>query len=198
MFMIWPSVVDIYIDEFGVIDPEVYAVAGRLWPAAEKLALARLGDEQAGFRLMIKTISEVSRKASQPGSRINNLTAYLWQSYSHLIYAELKKANLHRRLEDESTSDILAIRCEDAEELDRKIFLNQLLQRMDAWTRKVFDWLVLGYGYEVMEDELHMKANAIRAKFSKRMNRLRRSIENEYREAESRLLNSNSRIGSDP
>lgn len=186
-YMQWPSVENIYADEFGLVDPEVCAIAGQIWPAAEKLALLKLGDEQIGFRLMIRAVAYVSRKTTEPHSCIRNLRAYLWQSYSHLVYAELKKMNLHRRLEDERSYEMSPTTQELAEELDRRIFINQLLQRMDRWTRKVFDWLVLGYGYDIMENELGMKANAIRAKFSKRMNRLRQEIDKECHEAEHRV-----------
>jgi hypothetical protein len=141
---------------------------------------------------MIRATAEVSRRAAAPESCIRNLRAYLWQSYNHLVYAELKKENLHRKLEDERISELSSAAREIAEELDRRIFVNQLFQRMDWWTRKVFDLLVLGYGYEMMEGELEMKANAIRAKFSKRMNRLRQEIEKECREAEGKARDSNS------
>lgn len=184
--MLWPHIEDIYTDEFGLIDPEVYTVAGQLWLSAERLALLKLGDEQTGLRLLIKAVAEVSRKVVERRNHINNLRAYLWQSYNHLVYAELKKANLHRKLEDERIRERLLIEQELVEDMERRVFINQLLERMDPWMRRVFDHLVLGYGYEMMEDELGMKANAIRAKFSKRINRFRHEIEKECHEAEAR------------
>jgi len=174
--MSWPPLDAGYTDEFGPVDPEVYRAAGQFWPQAERFARQKLGDAAAGMRLLFKAVAIASRRRSEMANPIKHLTAYIFRIYAHLVLAELKRINGRKALEREHAEELLT-ESDSTEDIERKILIEELCRRMDPWTRKVFELQVLGFGFEMMEPALGMKANAIRAKYSKQMKRLRSEIQ---------------------
>jgi hypothetical protein len=184
--MQWPELDQRYVDEFGLVELPVYEAARQIWPAEESFARRALGDEQVGFRLMIRASAIVTRRNGELEGGIGNIPAFLRTTYRQLVLAELKKLNGRRVIESENEAE-LAPATQDNERIETAILIEELFRRMDAWTRKVFELRTLGYGFEVMEEELGMRANVIRAKFSREITRLRSEIEAESRAAAERV-----------
>jgi DNA-directed RNA polymerase specialized sigma24 family protein len=182
----WPPLDAIYDDEFGAFDPAIYAVAGGQWPAARRFAESTLGDAATGLRLMIKATAIVSRRQAELTGGIDNPAAFLMFTFKRLVLGELKKHNRRRALEGERQAELLPRMDETAAALDQKILIEQLYARMDGWMQKAFELRMLDYSYEEMAAELGMKANFIRSKYSKELERLRRQVEEESRRAEQR------------
>lgn len=175
---IWPLLESAYTDEFGHIEPDIYAVAGALWKAsAERFALSTLADAPTGLRLMLKAAAIVSRKHAEPGNLIANLSAYLYQTYRHLVLAELEKENGHRRREKERQGEIESISVSLVEDVDRKILVQQIMQQMDDWMREVFELLMLGHSFEEIGKLREQNAHALRTKFNKHLKRLMKQIQ---------------------
>jgi RNA polymerase sigma factor (sigma-70 family) len=185
----WPPLDIAYADEFGQIDPVVYEVARQLWRQAEQFALSTVGDAPAGLRLMLKAVALVSRVRSAQPNQIENLTAYLFQTYKRLILAELKKERgRQQHLAEREVEDFLLPET-DAVEVERQILLEQLMQRMDSWTREVFELLVLGYSFAELGKKSGMSGERIRKKFDKRVERLIKQVKAETMTAETRMKN---------
>jgi hypothetical protein len=166
----WPPLDAAYNDEFGLIEPEVYAAAGQLWLKGEKYALSTIGDGAAGLRLMVKAVALVSRKRATPGHAIENLSAYLFQTYKRLLLAEMEKQNGHRQRDLESYAALSESRLNaDAEELERKILLQQIVVRMDGWMREIFELLTLGYSFEEIGRLRDENGHALSTKFNKNL-----------------------------
>lgn len=174
--MQWPELEEHYVDEFGPVDLRVYEAAGQVWPAEEIFARRALADEQAGFRLMIKASAIVTRRLGELDGAIDNISAFLRFTYRRLVLAELKKLNGRRAIESDSLGQMPPA-TRDVGAIETAILIEELCRRMDPVTRKVFELRTLGYGFEMMEDELGMKANVIRARFSREITRLRSEIE---------------------
>lgn len=174
---IWPTLETAYTDEFGDIDPEVYAAAGRLWRQGERYALSALGDASTGLRLMLKAAAIVSRRRTLPDDHITNLSAYLFQTYKHLVLAELEKENGHRQREKDRQTEIEAISVSLAEDVDRKILIQQIIRRMDEWMREVFELLTLGHSFEEIGKLRGQNAHALRTKFNRHLKRLTKQIQ---------------------
>jgi hypothetical protein len=170
----WPPLDLAYTDEFGLIEPEVYAAAGQLWLKGEKYALSTIGDAAAGLRLMVKAAALVSRKRAAPDHAIENLSAYLFQTYKHLLLAEMEKQNGHRQrdLERHAAASADAGLNADAEELERRLLLQQIIARMDDWMRETFELLTLGYSFEEIGHLRHENGHALRTKFNKQLKKL--------------------------
>ncbi len=170
----WPELTASYHDEFGPIDVEVYRVAGEVWPQAEKLSSRLLGDGPAGLRLMLKTAAAVTQRRKDESQPISDLNGYVFISFRRLLLGVMRQETNHRDTESQLLAlDIVGLR-DNEEDLQRKILIQETVREMDAWTRRVFQWLCLGYKFEEMAPHLNMKANVIRSRYSKQMQTLRR------------------------
>lgn len=188
--MHWPELDEHYVDEFGPVDLCVYEAAGQIWHAEEAFARSTLADEQAGFRLMIKASAIVSRRLSELAGGIDNISAFLRFTYRRLVLAELKKLNGRRVTESDHLAQMQPAK-RDVDEIETAILIEELFRRMDQWNRKVFELRTLGYSFEMLEKELGVKANVIRARSSREVSRLRSEIEAESREAAERVARLN-------
>ncbi len=171
----WPAIDAAYTDEYGHVDPEVYQAGGQIWPQAERLALVALRDQEVGLRLMLRAVSIVSRRRSTADIQIDNLRSFLFRVYKNLVLAELKKQNRRRDIEGQWEHEFMPVD-RTADGLDRKILIEELVSRMDSWTRKVFEWRMVGHKFEVIGQFLGMDANRVRSAYSKSMTRLRKEV----------------------
>ena len=186
----WPRLNAPYLDEFGHIDPDIYQLAGELWPAAEKFSRMTLHDAPAGLRLMLKSASLVTRARSSERTNIQNLSSYLYRTFKRLVLEELEKENRHRRLAAEAASALSPREETGAVTLDRKILIQQLIGRMDGSTRQVFELLILGHTYDEIGLFVGKDGQAVRTKYSKQIRKLIKKIEAENLIADERLKNS--------
>jgi hypothetical protein len=172
--LFWPSLDEGYTDEFGDICPEVYQVAGELWPQAENLINSKLHDRPAGMRLMFKAAAAVSRKREEQPDQIRDLKAYLWITFKHNIYEEVQKESRYQPLEPEQEprNDVHT----QSDALHDQILIEELMAYMDSWTRAVFELRVLGYQFEDIAQMFKMRPNLLRSKFHKEIKKLSRKL----------------------
>jgi DNA-directed RNA polymerase specialized sigma24 family protein len=161
-----------FTDEFGEIDREVFDAAVALLPRVESYAQRTLGDAAAGQRLLMKACASVTRRR-QAGEDLANLTGYLYRTWQRLLLAELEKANGHRRLESALAAEAPR---HTTENLDRRILLQQVIQHMDDWTRRVFEYLALDYSYEQIAKEIGGNGHAIRMKYDRKLQALAQQL----------------------
>lgn len=170
----WPELPDSnegYSDEFGVISPEVYRVAGELWPRANSFSLNQLGDASTGQRLLFKAAAQVSRQLLSPHEPIQNLKSYLWLSFRRLALEELKRRQRQHSADNEL--DTLEIREANP---DDRILWQELLQQMDLQTRQLFRLRALGHSYAEIARMMGKQANVLRAKLDKEIKKLRKQF----------------------
>jgi DNA-directed RNA polymerase specialized sigma24 family protein len=160
----WPLLNEHYEDEFGPIAPEVYAVAGALWPRAERFAMRTLRDDAAGITLLLRASALVSRHRAR-GGVTQNLSAYLFQTFRRLTLAELDKEKGRRRLEEERYGGSSDADDEALLRVEQLILLQQIRDRMDPWTLQVFEWRVLGHSFDEIGWKLNRNGNAVRNRF---------------------------------
>jgi DNA-binding CsgD family transcriptional regulator len=160
---LWPVLETGYDDEFGSVDPVVHRAAGDLWSCAEHLACNLLHDSVAGYRLLKQAVAAVSQLAPERRAQIRDLPAYLFQTYKRLVLAELEKRNAHstRQLDD---ADLLRWPI-DADRIDRNILIQELVGRMDPWSRNVFETLSLGYSFDEIGKALGRNPHVVRNRF---------------------------------
>ncbi|MCI0392472.1 MAG: hypothetical protein MOB07_27385 [Acidobacteria bacterium] len=165
-----------YTDEFGEIDCETLAAAGQIWPQAEKLALRILRDEQAGRALMSKACARVTRKRADDPAAIENLPAYLFQTWWHLLLREQEKENGHRQREAEMAESRMPAPYSVTGDLDRKILFQQIYKHMDKQTRRVYRYLDLGYTFPEIGKKLGRNPDVLRATFHKQIKKLKKQF----------------------
>lgn len=168
----WPPLSEAYTDEFGKIQPEIHATAGELWPQALSFARDKLGDVSTGQELMLKASALVSRKLAEQSDHIREPKSYLWQIYKRLVLAEVKKSQRLCSLDDE-IERLVSVSPND---LDDEILIREVRDRMDDWTRLVFDLRVFGLDYEEIAQKLDTRANRVRSKFAKEIRKLAKQL----------------------
>jgi DNA-directed RNA polymerase specialized sigma24 family protein len=173
-----------YTDEFGFISAEVRTVLNDLLPAARGYALSTLQDREEGDRLLRKAAALVTRILKEPSVKINDLRAYLYQAFRRLALDEFQRERLHEQLNQRSLIPPESQFDEEAEKLGRKILIEQLMRRMDEWTREVYEHLLLGYTLKEIAAMKGEKDNYLRNKFSRRLRELTAEIGEESRAAE--------------
>jgi hypothetical protein len=184
----WPEIQQGYDDAFGPIDPEVYKAAGAIWPLAQAQIIRVLGDLDVGQQLMLKSVAIASRKFAQDPARMTSLKGYILVIFNHLLSKEVGKEAGHSRIETQlgKTASSPIDRPED--EIERVILIHELIARADEWTRKIFEELILGYTFEELAPRYYLKPNVLRARWSKKMRRLREQIRKEETEAREKIL----------
>jgi DNA-directed RNA polymerase specialized sigma24 family protein len=174
----WPPLGDDgYSDEYGRIEPEIYEAARGIWPEAETFASATLRDGAAGRTLLMKAAANVSRAHTSRPHEITNLRAYLFKAFKYLVLAELRKRRLHEDLNAQAYLEAASSAEASAEELHRKILIEQLMLTMDPWTREVFELRVLGYDFDEIGRERRMLAASVRNRFNKSIESLARRLQ---------------------
>jgi len=170
------SIESAYTDEFGLVTPDVYACANVIRPQARAYAarLLMYNDAARADTLLLRAASQVTRVYEENPGQIEDLHSYLFQSFKRVLLAELKKDNNRRRFEAEASS--AAELRGQADNVERRILLNELVEAMDPWTREVFEWLTLDYSFEEIGRFLGAKPKAVRTRFYRRIERLRARI----------------------
>jgi DNA-directed RNA polymerase specialized sigma24 family protein len=168
----WPPLDITYTDEFGDIDSEVYRAAGDLWPDAEAFALKVLHDSAAGLRLLLKAAAAVSRIKGQPDHRIDHLAAYLFQTYKRLVLAQAEKENARRLREAEKSADMFGSYLVALPDLEQRLYVEEVVGRMDQWTSMVFGLLVIGLTFEEIGRALELNPHTARIKFRRQCRKI--------------------------
>lgn len=165
-----------YKDEFGEIDADVLREAENIRHYCRILALKVFNDEQKGQILMMRAVAKVSEKHKAEDFTINNLRAYLFQTFRYLVYAEAKKQIHHHELEKkhfESLNDLFQGKADSEDEkICRAILIKEIEAKMDEWTRNVYRYLELGWEYKDLVPKYGSAENVIRAKYSKKLKEL--------------------------
>lgn len=165
---IWPPLTSSYRDVFGEIDLEVYEAAGEIWQQGRLFARAKGLDDALAHTAMIQAVAKVSRRLQRPAPNLKTpgaRKAYLFTAFKRCLFDETqKRANLNAStpVDVETLSDRGL-----AEEIERKILLEEIVRHMDSRTREVYEGLVLGYSFEELAEVMDTQANSLRSAFSK-------------------------------
>ncbi len=173
-----PVTVQVFADEFGAIDRHVYEAALLLWPQIENQSLQMLRDAADGQRLLMKASALVTRKHTETPDAITNLPAYLYQTWRRLALEEVEKQNLHRQIEETQFAATIEAHptSHAANELDRRILLQQIMARMDDWTRRVFEYQTLGFTFDEIAEELGSNGHSIRMRYDRQIKQLAKQL----------------------
>jgi DNA-directed RNA polymerase specialized sigma24 family protein len=172
----WPAIDSTYTDEYGQIQAEVYMAAGAIWEKVKRFAQATLQDPEAGSRLLFMAAAIVSLKTSDVDTQIEDLKGYLFQTFKNLVLDELRKENRRKEIQIERRAELESLSVNVAEDVDRKILLEQIVRHMDPWLRRVYEWRCLDHDFELIAKSLGEKPHVVRSKYSKKLARLIKEI----------------------
>jgi hypothetical protein len=174
----WPNIDEAYVDELGPIDPEVYEIAGKLWPAVLPFVRRATNDIDTALTLMLKAVAITSRRRNEVPDRITELKSYLDVVFKRLLMREINKRSRNETL-NENIEDLLSDLAQSQHEIEHDIFVREVMAHADAWTRGVLEWRILGYSFEELAPTYGMKANHLRSKWNKSVSRLRKRLKSD-------------------
>lgn len=165
-----------WTDQYGAIAGDVYEVAQALWPQWERFAEQALGDTQQGQQLLMKACANVTRIQAHEPERIAHLAAYLETTWKRLVLAEVEKEKAHQQSHEQIGQQATIAAPDIARQMEQQILLQEIVARMDNWTRTVFEYQVLGHSFEEMSPLLGQSGHVIRTKFGKKLKKLKQQI----------------------
>ena len=168
-----------YVDEWGVVAPEVHQAAVALREQAENYARVILHNEATGITLLAKASAIVTRTLTDHPGCVTNLTAYLYQTFKREVLAELDKEKSHERILSERVGEMLSEKHDDSVEMDQYILIQELRRRMNPRTRLVFDLLSLGHSFEDIGVIQGRSGRAVRNNYYEQVARLKRELKDE-------------------
>ena len=178
----WDALTPTFKNSFSSINEGVYEAAREIWPNALQLAQHHGLDTSDALDTLLKVIESVSKIVERHKSEeIKSLSNYLFRSYQRAIWKTLKEEKHHESLESINEELTSVINVSDM--MERTILLGEIVARMDKQIHQVFEFLILGFSFEEIGQKLSTSPNAIRARFSRELQRLAREIKAEEESA---------------
>lgn len=170
----WPSLTSAYQDVFGEIDLDVYNVAGEIWQQGRTFARAKGIDDAIAHTAMLRAVAKVSHRLRKPAPKLKTRgarKAYLFTAFRRCLSDETQtKVSLTKSPPDDV--ETLADDNNLADEIERKILLEEVVRHMDPKTRGIYERLTLGYSFEEIAGSMGTQANRLRSAFSKRIKKI--------------------------
>jgi hypothetical protein len=176
----------------SVADNELILAAREVWPrvlahAKKELNANSLGSDNSSmaaqvWERMLRSVSRTRLRNSDHPQAIADLQSYLFLAFVHRFNRAVQQEQRHaERLELVSSSvDLERIEsaqdCGWVEELERAIAIREIADRMDGWTRKVWQARQFGYTWKEISLWLGVSEQQAKMKFQYGLEKTRQSI----------------------
>lgn len=173
-------------------DQELLSAARAAWPhalaeAEREFSAARLGSDGAAFAVqvweqLLRSEAKARQRNRDRRPPISNLEGYLIVAFRHRFTRVLVREQKRAEMLELISSSFDLERIENAkntewvDELERAITLKQITERMDPWTRKVWQARQYGYSWKEIAGWLGTPEDGARKKFEYGIERTRQSI----------------------
>jgi DNA-directed RNA polymerase specialized sigma24 family protein len=174
------------------IDDELILAAREVWPrvlvhAKRELNADGLGADSASmaaqvWERMLRSVAKTRQRNTHAQQPIADLQSYLFLAFVHRFNRAVQQEQKHaERIELVSSSiDLERIEsaqdCRWVEELERAIAIREIADRMDGWTRKVWQARQFGYTWKEIASWLGISEQQAKMKFQYGLEKTRRSI----------------------
>ena len=177
----WPPLTSGYQDVFGEIDLDVYNAAGEIWQQGRAFARANGIDDAVTHTAMIRAVAKVSRRLERPAPNLKTpgaRKAYLFTAFRRCLFDETQKKE---NINTSTPEDVEGLADDEglADQIERKILLEEIVRHMDVDTRYVYERLILGYSFEEVAETMGIQANRLRSAYSKRIKKIAAEFANE-------------------
>lgn len=174
------------------LDEELLSAARAAWPhvlaqANREFSAARLGSDGAAFAVqvweqLLRSVAKTRQRNRDQRPPITNLEGYLISAFCHRFTRVLVRERKRAEMIELVSSSLDLERIENAKnaewvgELERAITLKQITERMDPWTRKVWQARQYGYSWKEIAGWLGTPEDGARKKFEYGIEKTRQSI----------------------
>lgn len=174
------------------VDEELLAAARKAWPHVLAHVRGELFDKELGSERtalaadlwdhVLRSVAKTRQRKKDHRPPISDLESYLIGVFHHRFNRRLKQEQ--RRAETiELVSSLLdleqfeaALDTGWAEQLERAIAVRQITDRMDAWTRKVWQARQYGYSWKDISRWLGVTEQQAKMKFQYNLEKIRQNI----------------------
>ena len=166
----------------GVAPPGNISALRSPWPAIPwSNAISRVGNVRAPER-MLRSVSRTRQRNSDHPQAIADLRSYLFLAFVHRFNRAVQQEQKHAERLQLVSSSVDLERIESAqdfgwvEELERAIAIREIADRMDGWTRKVWQARQFGYTWKEISLWLGVSEQQAKMKFQYGLEKTRQSI----------------------
>ena len=173
-------------------DEELLSAARGAWPRAltqakRDFAVAGLGSDSdllasEVWERVLRSVSKTRQRKSNPRPPIADLEIYLIGAFRHRFTRVLLREQRRAERIELASSRLDLEQIESAtdtqwvEELEKAIAVHEITDRMDPWTRKVWQARKYGYSWKDISAWLGVTEDQARKKFEYGVEKVRRSI----------------------
>jgi DNA-directed RNA polymerase specialized sigma24 family protein len=173
-------------------DDELILAAREVWPrvlkhAQKELTANGLGSESPSmaaqvWERMLRSVSRTRHRNSDPRQPIADLQSYLFLAFVHRFNRAVQQEQKHAERFELVSSSVDLERIQSAqdvgwvEELERAIAIREIADRMDGWTRKVWQARQYGYSWKEISTWLSISEQQAKMKFHYGLEKTRQSI----------------------
>src|SRR6266850_6262228 len=174
------------------IDEELLAAAREAWPHVLAHVRGELFDKALGaertalaadiWDQVLRSVAKTRKRNQNHRPPISNLESYLIGVFHHRFNRFLKKEQKRAETVELVSSALDLERFEAAldtgwaEQLERAIAVRQITDRMDGWTRKVWQARQYGYSWKEVSSWLGITEQQAKMKFQYNLEKIRQSI----------------------
>jgi RNA polymerase sigma factor (sigma-70 family) len=171
---------------------EVLTAARAAWPCVVVHAareLEREGSKRESEALaadiweaVLRSVSKALQRKGEYRSSVGNFESYLLAAFRHRFHRFLKAEHDRREVFQsvpEGLDLVVVERAQDggwAEELEQAITVRQIADRMDEWTRRVWQARQYGYSWKEIASRLGVSESQAKMKFQYGLEKTRQSI----------------------
>jgi len=184
-------------------DDELILAAREVWPrvlihAQKELKSNGLVSDSASmaaqvWERMLRSVSRTRLRNSDHPQVIADLQSYLFLAFVHRFNRAIQQEQKHAERLELVSSSVDLERIESAqdvgwvEELERAIAIREIAQRMDGWTRKVWQARQFGYTWKEIALWLGVSEQQAKMKFQYGLEKTRQSIVRLLRKGKSKV-----------
>jgi DNA-directed RNA polymerase specialized sigma24 family protein len=162
---------------------EIYEAARTLLPAArafaQRFGIAAHDAEDLLMEAAVKVIDFRQRHRGE--GEIEHLPSYVWTTYKHLLSAHAREAAGEQELTDEGW-ELLPGQVDPFQKIMAEILFEEVVRRLDAQTRFIFEGRLLHYSFEEIAAEYlktfgeRINVHVLRNKYYRTVDKLRREL----------------------
>jgi len=174
------------------LPPALIAAAQATWPRVVAHARRELQHEGSIresealaadiWEAVLRSVCKALQRKGEYASSVGDMESYLVAAFYHRFHRFLKSEHKRRELFEpvpEGVNLELIESAQDTEwvsELERKITVRQITDRMDGWTRKVWEARQYGYSWKEISTWLGVTEQQAKMKFQYGLEKTRRNI----------------------
>lgn len=174
------------------IDEELLAAARKAWPHVLAHVRGELFDKALGpertalaadiWDQVLRSVAKTRQRNQDHRPPISDLESYLIGVFHHRFNRHLKKEQKRAETVELVSSALDLERFEAAldtgwaEQLERAIAVRQITDRMDGWTRKVWQARQYGYSWKEISGWLDVTEQQAKMKFQYNLEKIRQNI----------------------